>query len=441
MRLITTLLLVCALVVVAGFVFLWSTSQPPIAAIAPPAPDSFAKDTVRRGAALAALGNCASCHTAEGGRTFAGGRPIATPFGTLYGTNITPDPDSGIGRWSEAAFLRALRDGVDRDGNHLYPAFPYDHFTRMSDDDAQALYAYLMTRDPVAARPPANHLAFPLSVRPLVAAWKLLFFTEGRYTGDGVRNAELDRGAYLVETVAHCGACHTPRNALGAEQRNRAFAGGTVQGWIAPPIDKTSPAPVSWTDEELHAYLRAGHDRLHGASGGPMAEVSRNLALADDRDVRAIAAYVGSRMGLPEKERDRRAKELISALPPAEAPRPARAETVGAGIPRSPGEAIYAGACASCHDAAGTGRDRGLNLSLSTAVRLPEPDNVLHVVRDGIHPPAGERGAIMPPFGGTLTDRQIADVTNFVRTGFGRQAPWDDVGGALARLRGGEARR
>ena len=171
------------------------------------------------GARLAAIGNCNVCHTAPGGAPFAGGLALPTPFGTIQSTNITPDPATGIGRWSETAFVRAMREGVDREGRHLYPAFPYDHFTRVTDQDNRALYAYLMTRRPIQASPPPNDLRFPFDQRILLAGWKMLYLRQGPLAIETDRSPEWNRGRYLVEGLGHCGACHTPRDGLGAEQR------------------------------------------------------------------------------------------------------------------------------------------------------------------------------------------------------------------------------
>src|SRR3954452_16503677 len=213
-----------------GLAIAW---RPAIAAIDPPAPQSFDADLVRRGRDLAAIGNCSDCHTVRGGKSFAGGLPVPTPFGTIFSSNITPDPDTGIGRWSEEAFRRAMRSGVNRDGQHLYPTFPYDHFTHVTDGDDRALYAFLMTRQPVHATPPANKLSFPYDQRVVIAGWKLLFLRGGNWHPDPSQSAEWNRGGYLVEGLAHCGSCHTPRNALGAEQASKAFSGGDVDNWHA----------------------------------------------------------------------------------------------------------------------------------------------------------------------------------------------------------------
>jgi mono/diheme cytochrome c family protein len=196
----------------------------------PPSPLALDQVLIARGAQLAALGNCATCHTADGGRPYAGGYPVKTPFGTVYGTNITPEPDTGIGRWSLAAFERAMREGLDRQGRHLYPAFPYDHFAKLTHDDIRALYAFLLTREPVRAEAPANSVIVP---RPFVAVWKAMYLRRAVFEPDPARDATWNRGAYLAEGLAHCGACHTPRNRLGAEELSEHFSGGEVDGWHA----------------------------------------------------------------------------------------------------------------------------------------------------------------------------------------------------------------
>src|ERR1700749_494649 len=284
----------------AGFAVAW---RPGLAAIDPPAPASFDPALVKRGRELAAIGNCNDCHTVRGGASFAGGLPVPTPFGTIYSSNITPDPETGIGRWPEAAFRRAMRSGVNRDGQHLYPTFPYDHFTNVSDEDDAALYAFLMTRPAVHAPARANQLPFPLDRRVVIAGWKLLFLRRGSYQPDPGKSAEWNRGAYLVEGLAHCCACHTPRNGLGAERPSAQFAGGDVDNWEAYAINTQSPAPIPWTAGALFSYLRAGWQAEHGAARGPMAEVPRNLSQVNESDVRAIATYMADVFGKPPPDR------------------------------------------------------------------------------------------------------------------------------------------
>jgi mono/diheme cytochrome c family protein len=240
---------------VAAVAAVW---RPAIGAIDPSAQQPFEPDLIKRGRALAAIGNCSNCHTASAGKDLAGGVAVPTPFGTVFSSNITPDADTGIGRWSEAAFRRAMRNGVDREGRHLYPTFPYDHFTNVSDEDDRALYAYLMTREPVRSAAPENRLSFPFDQRVLIAGWKLLFLRRDTYRPDSAKSAEWNRGVYLVEGLAHCGACHTPRNALGAERAGAPFAGGDVENWRAYAINADSPSPVPWDADALFAFATDG---------------------------------------------------------------------------------------------------------------------------------------------------------------------------------------
>ena len=294
----------------AAFAVAW---RPAIAAIDPPKPQSFDAALVKHGRELAAIGNCNDCHTVRGGKNFAGGLPVPTPFGTIYSSNITPDAETGIGRWPEAAFQRAMHVGVDREGRHLYPTFPYDHFTNVSDEDDRALYAYLMTREPVHAPARANQLSFPLDQRVVVAGWKLLFLHRDTYKPDPTKSAEWNRGAYLVEGLAHCGACHTPRNALGAERATATFAGGDVDNWKAYAINAQSPSPVPWDADALYAYLREGFHPDHGTARGPMAEVVSNLSSVSAGDVRAIATYMADVFGAPSQDRKRQGEAAACA--------------------------------------------------------------------------------------------------------------------------------
>src|SRR3984957_17930194 len=316
---------------VAAFGIAW---RPAIAAIDPPAPQSFDAALVKRGRDLAAIGNCNDFHTLRGGKAFAGGLGVPTPFGTIYSSNITPDPDSGIGRWSEAAFRRAMRSGVDRAGHHLYPTFPYDHFTNVTDEDDRALYAFLMTRPAVRAPARANNLAFPLDQRFVVAGWKLLFLKGETYKPNSTQSADWNRGAYLVEGLAHCGACHTPRNALGAEKATASFSGGDVDNWHAYAINAQSRSPLPWTTDALFHYLRQGWDSDHGVARGPMAEVTANLSSVPENDVRAIALYMGSVFGPPTQDHLDRAKATRADIKSPQAQpvstQPATADNPGA---------------------------------------------------------------------------------------------------------------
>ena len=413
-------LLVVVLVVLGTGGFVWFAWHWSIAPIAPPARAAFDPAAIARGARLAALGDCISCHTVPGGTPFAGGRAIQTPFGTIYASNITPDSESGIGTWSEAAFRRAMRQGVDRGGHQLYPAFPYDHFTRVSDADDADLYAYLMTREPARATIPPNDLSFPFGIRALIAGWKLLFFRPAPFHPDSTQTEAWNRGAYLVQGLAHCGACHTPRNFLGAEKTGRRFDGGEVQGWYADSLGAASPAPEPWTEETLYAYLRHGWQTQHGVALGPMGEVTHDLAGVPDDDLRAIATYVASLTGTP-------------ASRPAASP----SATPSGG----PGEVLYRGACASCHDGGRGPPVGGIDLALSSVLHAPNPTNLANIVVVGIPATGEERAPIMPGFGAVLTDRQMLDLLTWLRARFGGAPPWDGIPDAIHAARNATALR
>jgi mono/diheme cytochrome c family protein len=400
---------------VAAFAITW---RPAISAIDPPAPQSFEPALVKQGRDLAAIGNCSTCHTTRNGRDFAGGLPVPTPFGTIYSSNITPDADTGIGRWPETAFRRAMRSGVARDGQHLYPTFPYDHFTNVTDADDRALYAYLMTRQPVHVLARENQLAFPLDQRIVIAGWKLLFLRRGTYRPDAAQSAEWNRGAYLVEGLAHCGACHTPRNALGAERTSAQFAGGDVDNWTAYPINAQSPAPVPWDADALFAYLRYGWHLDHGVARGPMAEVVSNLSEVPDSDVRAIATYMAGVFGAPTPDRKRRGDEVLARV---------KSPPVQAATSNAAGAAIYAAACATCHESGRPLPYGGVNLGLSTAISGPDPRNAANIILSGVRPVEGERSPIMPGFASSMNDDQIAALLNYLRARFSNQPAWTGI--------------
>lgn len=396
--------------------------RPAIAAI-DPAKQTFDPALVKRGRELAALGNCNSCHTVRGAKNFAGGLPVPTPFGAVFSSNITPDPETGIGRWPEEAFRRAMRSGVDREGRHLYPTFPYDHFTNVRDDDDRALYAFLMTREPVRAPARENQLSFPLNQRLVIAGWKLLFLHGGTYKPDTTKSAEWNRGAYLVEGLAHCGACHTPRNALGAERSSATFAGGDVDNWQAYAINMQSLAPVPWDADALDAYLRGGFHPDHGTARGPMAEVVSNLSAVPASDVHAIATYMADVFGPPSPDRKRQGETVIAQAKPA------------ASQPDSEGAKIYAGACASCHESGRPPPYGGIHLSLSTAISTSDPRNLANIVLSGVRPIEGERSPIMPGFAASMNDRQVAVLLEYLRSRFSRQPAWNDLERVVAEAR------
>ncbi len=401
-----------ALVGIAGGVALaWHPALDPIS----PPDRAFTTDQIARGAALSKIGDCAVCHTANGGRPYAGGRGVPTPFGTVFATNITPDPDTGIGTWSPAAFRRAMRDGIARDGRNLYPVLPYPHFTRATDADIDAIYAFLMTRPIVRQSPPPNQLPFPFNVRAVLNAWNLLYLRPGPWHPDPARDARWNRGAYLVEAVGHCGACHTPRNALGAERDTRALAGGEAENWYAPALQASSPAPLPWREDELTTYLQTGFQAQHGAAGGPMTAVVEELAGVPEADVRAIAAYVASLMPKPQ------------ALP--------RAATA-ASVVDAAAAAMFDGACGGCHaDIAPMTRDGAPPLSLATAVNAPTPQGVIAVILHGLPWREGKAAPYMPEFASALTDAQLASLVGFLRARYSDQPAWTDLAPAIPKAR------
>ena len=431
---------VVVLVAAAGAAFAAYAWRPEYPAAQPPERTAFDPELIDKGYRLAAVGNCIACHTVPGSKAFAGGLGVPTPFGTIYSTNITPDAETGIGGWSEAAFLRAMREGIDRAGNHLYPAFPYDHFTRVSDDDIRAIYAYLMTRDPVRAEAPRNELPFPLNIRMLLAGWKLLYFDEGAFQPDPGQSEEWNRGAYLAEGLGHCGACHTPRNRLGAEEAEAHFGGGEAEGWVAYAIDEASPAPVPWDRDSLAFYLRHGWHALHGVSRGPMAEVTGNLGPLPDEDIVAIATYVASVMGEPSPERRQQADALvqqIAAGPGAVAPA-GDSQAAPAAESGDRGAAIYASACSVCHDSGRALPFGGLSFALSTAVDAPNPQNIVNVVLYGLPAADGEASSVMPGFAGVLNDADVASLLGYMRERFSDAPPWENVAELARATRSGE---
>jgi mono/diheme cytochrome c family protein len=431
-RLIISVLAVGILAMIA--VVLAIARPPAINPVVPPAANSFPADLVERGRVLALIGDCNVCHTRPDGVAFAGGRALPTPFGTIYASNITPDVKTGLGNWSRAAFARAMREGISRDGQFIYPAHPYDHCTLLTDDDLAALYAYLMTRAPIDAVTPVPELRFPYSQRQLMAGWNLLFLRQGPYRPDPTQSAEWNRGAYLVQGVGHCGACHTPRNIMGAEQKDRAFAGAVADGWYAPPLNGNSLALVPWTADSLTTYLSRGHEFQHGIAGGPMADVAADLDDAPMADVQAIATYVAWQMGTPSGERDATARARLAAT---EQEARERRAAMGRDQVGNMGEIIYAAACAQCHEPWTTDppQNAGRGLALQTAVTAAKPNNLIYTLINGIRAPDDISHMLMPDFARALTDTQIAELARYVRRSFSDQPAWPDLEAQVAQAR------
>ncbi len=403
-----------------------------IAPIARPDASVFSLATIERGRQLAALGDCAVCHTDINGIINAGGRAIETPFGTIYSTNITPDVETGIGGWSYPAFERAMREGIHRDGRHLYPAFPYAHFAKTTDADLQALYAYLMAQAPVRADNRAPALAFPFNWRPLMAGWNALFHGGDAFVADATKSATWNRGAYLVEGLGHCGACHSPRNALGAEQSNAYLAGGIAEGWEAPPLTSLSHAPIPWSEDELFAYLRSGESRFHGVAAGPMAPVVKELTALPDEDIRAMAVYLASFNETAISKPDQDA--LATRLERLTGTRAASASPVGL--------RLYEGACAVCHQVGGPPLFGSRpSLALNSNLHANVPDNLIQVILHGIASPVSSDLGYMPGFKDSMTDDQLAELVAYLRGQFAPEKPaWTGVQAAISRIRQGTSR-
>ncbi|WP_418459195.1 c-type cytochrome [Brucella intermedia] len=408
-----------------GFgIYAYHPSLPPMS---PDERPTFSAEVVEKGRILAAAGYCATCHTAAGGKPYAGDYEMETGFGNIYASNITPDTETGIGMWSPAAFRRAMHDGVNREGNHIFPAFPFDHFTKMSDEDVDAIYAYIMEKiPPVRLVTKENEIPFPLNQRILQAGWKMLFVDFGRYQVDPEKSEQWNRGAYLVEGLTHCGACHTPRNILGAEKSGEHFAGAAIDRWIAPALTASNPSTVAWTASEFTRYLEVGAGPYHGVAAGPMGPVVHaGLRELPKADLEAIGVYLGSVVGAPETD-------------PAEDP--AVVASLEAGRPdpayrKDHGERLYATACAACHYNASQIVENRPELGINSAIRLDDPTNLIHVILDGVNGKNGIDGVVMPPFRHALSDTDIAAIAAYLREKRANLKPWPDIAAQVKHIR------
>ncbi len=409
-----------------------SPFRPSVAAIPRPDPALFSPASIERGRLVAAAGACDVCHVGIEGQPLGGGRAFSTPFGTVYAANISPDERHGIGGWSYSAFVRAMREGVSRNGAHLYPVHPYTSFVNVSDGDLQDLYAYLMA-SPASATPvqPAE-MSAPFNIRGLMAGWNTLFLGANAVAYEPAKGEAWNRGAYLVEGLGHCSACHTERNSLGAEMTGAArLTGGYADGWEAPAIAGTAKSPMAWTESALFDYLRTGHSADHGSAGGPMAKVVASLSALPDTDIRAMATYLASLSTAPATDADRQRREVLDKAALAAGPA-ARAYPQG--------ERLFEGACSSCH-----GADSPLaNLALNTNLHSERPDNLLQTILAGAQAPAAfahrniAAGEVMemPAFEDSLSNRQIVDLARYLRARFAPGMPeWENLEKTLVKLR------
>jgi mono/diheme cytochrome c family protein len=374
-------------------------------------------ELLARGEYLARAADCAACHNAPGGKPFAGGVPFKLPFGTIYSTNITADPKTGIGVWSDDDFVRALHRGVAKDGRNLYPAFPYTSYTRMARDDAVAIKVYLFSLPAVEAPPRPDELIFPFNQRRLMALWNVVFLDPHRFRLDPTLSGRENRGAYLATALGHCGECHTPRNFAFAMDDSRQLAGAQVEGWHAYDItsDKTFGLG-GWSDHQIAQYLSTGHAQDRGSAAGPMGEaVSNSLKYLTSEDVAALVSYL--RRVAPQPG-------LIAAGPAHLAVHPgAEEEADGLGQDNGLGKRVFEENCTGCHLWNGRGRqNRYADLLGSEAVADPRGTNLTQVILSGADLRCVHPGVLMPAFAGGLSDDDVAAVSNYLIRRFGDKA-------------------
>ena len=374
----------------------------PFPALAEPAPP----EVVAHGKSLVEASDCATCHTADPQRPFAGGKRIDTPFGAIYSPNLTPDRETGIGDWSDADFVRALRFGVAPDSSRYYPAFPYPYFTKFTRGDILAIRAYLSTLTPFRNEEPPPALRFPLNFRVVMRVWNYFFFKPGILEPDQQKDIDWNRGRYLVEGAGHCGACHTPKNMFGADRRGQAFAGGRVGDWFAPRLDGAARSGLqSWSVDDIVEYLQSGRNARSHADGLMAEVVVNSTSKISDGDARAIAVYLKSLpAGPPEPQ---------VILPPEDR--------------MKSGEAMYEHACVACHEKDGSSAPRIYPpLPGNALLQSADPTSTLRIILDGAQtvttPRAPNKGS-MPAYAKQWTDQQIADVTNYIRNSWGNAAP------------------
>jgi mono/diheme cytochrome c family protein len=368
-----------------------------------------AGDLIARGQYLVRAGDCMACHTVPGQAAFAGGRALKLPFGTIYSRNLTPDAETGIGGWSDDDFVRAMQEGIAKGGEHLYPAFPYTSYTKLSRDDDLAIKAYLFSLPPVRNPTPPAQLSFPYNQRWGMALWNLVFNPNARFTPDPAKPAAWNRGAYLVEALGHCGECHTPRGFTQSLDNSRKFAGAVTSGWQAYNITADAQSGVGgWSDEALVSYLSTGRADGHGPASGPMAEaIANSLSHLTQDDIRAIVVYLRTVPAM--------------ATVPAVASAPPAAKSVPPGD--SLGSRVFAGECANCHLWDGRGRQTPYAALLgSRTVNDPGATNLAAILLSGSNVDMVERRVFMPPFGKGRSDDEIAAVANFASAYFGNGA-------------------
>jgi mono/diheme cytochrome c family protein len=370
-----------------------------------PIPDGPNADLIRRGRYLTIAGDCASCHTSRNGRPFQGGLGLQTPFGIIYSANLTSDRENGIGAWTPEQFFRALHDGVAPGGKHLYPALPYPHFTIVSRSETDAILAYLKTVPAVHYAQPANRFPFPLNIRASLIGWDALEFSPHSFHANPAMSPQWNRGAYLVEGLGHCGACHTPKSILGAEIHDQAYRGAAIENWVAPDLTANPRTGLGrWSAADIVQYLRSGRNAHANASGLMGEVVAYSTSLMSDTDLSAIATYLKS---LPP-----------SPSHPSPAPEASAMRT---------GSAIFFDGCTACHLGGGRGQPGMFPpLQGSSVAQQNDPTGVIRLILAGTRTaPTRTRPSFqsMPSFAWKLSDQEVADVATYVRNSWGNRAP------------------
>jgi mono/diheme cytochrome c family protein len=379
---------------------------------------------INRGEYLARAGDCVACHTTPNGKAFAGGRPMVTPFGALYVPNITPDDDTGIGKWTADDFYRMMHTGVSKDGTLLYPAMPFASYTKVTRDDSDAIFSYLMSVTPVKQQNRPHELQFPFNNRDLLLGWRTLYFKEGEYKTDATQSAEWNRGAYLVQGLGHCAMCHTAINALGGSSESKAFEGGMIpnQNWYAPSLTSNREAGLgNWDIKDIVDLLQVGASH-RGTTYGPMAEVVYNsLQYLSDEDVKAMAVYLKA---LPQRD--------------SEPPPTSQARLVNPAVMET-GRKVYATQCAMCHGDEGKGNAPAYPpLAGNQSITMASPVNSIRMVLNGGYAPGTKKNLRphgMPPFGHILKDAEVAAVVTYIRVA------WENSGTPVAPAQANELRK
>lgn len=374
-------------------------------------------DLVKRGAYLVTAGDCVACHTAPGGKPFAGNYVLNTPIGKIRTPNLTPDKATGLGNWTEDEFARAMHDGITKDGSYLYPAFPFAWYTKITREDVKAIFAYLRSLEPVNEVRKPSEIPFPFNIRTALITWRTAFFTAGEFKPDPDATAEVNRGAYLVEGLGHCGMCHNENKIVGNSGMAGKLGGGVIDGWYAPNITPDGHQGIGgWSDEQVVTYLKTGAapGNQPGVAAGPMRQtVEESLSKMTDADLGAMVAYL----------RTQKAKETYKVK-----------DLQAFDQPGAPGAGTYLSYCSSCHKPDGQGVKGAIPaLAGNTSVQAEGPETVIRVILGGLGAQAGY--APMPAVGVGMTDRQVAEVVDYVRNSWGNKAPVISDRGIVAEAR------